>query len=213
MGLPGSFVSATEASPRPGGGPTYVRLVAVYIAAIMAVPLCYLAPMLWWTLVPCTVYSEDYNESAFQAVHVGQPLDEVLVSLGPPYRVVPPYMEAWEYDGWTVFFDEAGMVEVEALYQWDREQIAVHMGKPPAGVTIASLAGSTRGELLATFGEPIERSDGGFGGIRNFFYSHPSEGGMWADRTWKKRLLVMDRESNRIKEKGSYWVVAGDAVK
>ncbi|MBX3179447.1 MAG: hypothetical protein KF886_18985 [Candidatus Hydrogenedentes bacterium] len=191
--------------------PTYYRLVAVYLAAIIAPFLLFAAPTVWWTVAPCTVYSEQYDEAVFQSIQIGQSIGDVIAELGPPYRVLPVYAECWEYDGWSVFFNDEGVVEVDQLYQWDRKDLEDNMGELPPGVTFATLAGKTRGEMRARFGE-ANIDDGGSQLEQYFFYTHPSEGGMWADRTWKKRLLVVDRKSRRVTAKHSFWVVAGDPV-
>ncbi len=50
---------------------------------------------------------------------------------------------------------------------------------------------------------------GNYGEI-NLCYTYPSEGGIWADRTWRKRLIVVDAQTDLVTETISCWVVAGD---
>ncbi|MCF6285913.1 MAG: hypothetical protein L3K26_12060 [Candidatus Hydrogenedentes bacterium] len=162
----------------------------------------------WYFKVPCTRYAPDYDETAFQAVKIGQPLSEVFASLGQPYRVVPPYIEYWEYDGWAVYFNEDGVVETQQLYQWDREQIVGFMGQLPPGVTVDRLEGKKRREMIASFGKGQVHANP-WGTERLFFYTHPASGGMWGDRTWEKRMLLVDINTRQVTTKDSLWVIAG----
>lgn len=192
------------------------KAVLVALILLLVTPVVWFAAhmiyFVWYIAVDCTVYAPGYDEAKFQAVEIGDSIEDVMVSLGPPYRVVPPYTEGWEYDGWTVYFNEAGTVEVRQLYQWDQEEIAEFMGTLPAGVTAAMVSGKTREEMQATHGPPHRtiHSDGMMDNQRFFFYTHPSSGGMWTDRTWKKRMLWIDLTTGRVTQKHSFWIKAGD---
>ncbi len=189
--------------------PEIWRLFFVYVIAALMVPTCIVGYFAWYFCMPCTQYSSNYNEEAFQSIQVGQSLPEVLELMGPPYRVVPPYLEMWKYDGWSVFLGDDGKSQVEGLYDWDRETIREEMGNLPPGTTVESISGMSRDELIAAFGKPVELVESPWGRERLFFYTQPASGGMWADRTWKERLLYVDSQSNKVTKKFAHWVVAG----
>lgn len=188
----------------------YGRLIIVCFLAIFMAPASFVAYLLWWFLAPCTVYSENYSEKAFRSIAVGHDMARVQESLGPPYRVVPPYTRRWAYDGWVVFFDETNRVQVDSLYQWSAADIREFMGELPAGMQPSELRGKTTGEMRAEFGAPMEETKSPWGTGRLFFYTHPSAGGMWADRTWKKRMLTVNMRTNRVTKIDAYWRIAGN---
>ena len=181
------------------------------IAGLM-VPVSFVVYVLWHFCIPCTQYSSNYNEEAFQSIRIGQTLPEVLEKLGPPYRVVPPYLEMWKYEWGAVFLGDDGTAEVEQLFDWDRETIRKNMGKLPSNITVESLSEMSRDSLMNTLGSPKEIIESAWGNDRLYFYTHAASGGMWSDRTWKKRVLYVDLRTHRISSIISTWMVVGDPV-
>ncbi len=127
---------------------------------LMAIPMMPIAYFLAWFLLPCTQYSPDYEEKAFQQIEVGMPMSEVYDIAGEPIRRVTPWRERWQYDGFQVCFDDDGKVMTGFYSHLNEEYVSLDMGSLPEALTQAGIKGLAREDITDACGAPNERKVG-----------------------------------------------------